>query len=243
MERSDSTIILSNRPVSRRLHRRSLSSPPQCGNQVLNGMVSVAIAPTLLTGLRKSVVQEAGMLELLAAEMRIAELERALATALEEAHLDPLTGALNRRGFEQACLREMARMQRKATSYAIACIDLDDFKKLNDTQGHQTGDLALMQLVRLWQQSMRPSDLLARFGGEEFIMLFPETSRDDALKAVSRFLGAFSAQAIPGTECHVTFSAGVAVPQTGDTLEDVIQRADAAAYTAKRNGKNCVVAA
>ena len=181
------------------------------------------------------------MLELLAAEMRIAELEKALEKARADAHLDPLTGALNRRGFDKACQRELARIQRKAAPYAIAYLDLDDFKKLNDTQGHHAGDQALVHLVSLLKQSMRPSDVLCRFGGEEFVMLLPETSLEDAVKAVSRFLADFSAQAVPGTTLHMSFSAGVAAPQTGEALESVIQRADDATYLAKQQGKNRIV--
>ena len=182
------------------------------------------------------------MLELLAAEMRIAELEKALEKAREDAYLDPLTGALNRRGFDKACQRELSRIQRKAAHYAIAYIDLDDFKKLNDTLGHHVGDQALVHLVSLLHRSMRPSDVLCRFGGEEFVMMLPETTLEDAFKVVSRFLGEFTAQEIPGANRPISFSAGVAVLQAGESLDEVMRRADAAAHVAKREGKNHVVA-
>ncbi|MBK9027529.1 MAG: GGDEF domain-containing protein [Propionivibrio sp.] len=116
------------------------------------------------------------MFELLAAELRIAELEKELAEAREAASTDPLTGALNRRGFEQACQRELALARRSGLSFALAHLDIDDFKNLNDTLGHQVGDKALVHLVNLLRKSMRPSDVLCRFGGEEFVLMLPATS-------------------------------------------------------------------
>jgi diguanylate cyclase len=181
------------------------------------------------------------MFELLAAELRIAELEKALAEARELACIDPLTGALNRRGFDDAYLRELARARRSGIPFALAHIDLDDFKHLNDTLGHQAGDRALVHLVDSLHKSMRPSDILCRFGGEEFVLILPETDLDKASAAISRFLCEFSVQAIPGTDCAMTFSAGVVVQSLDESLEDAIQRADAATYAAKHAGKNCVV--
>ncbi len=237
-----STISFSNRPVSRRLYRRQLAAPGERCAYLLPGLTAMPTGPTLVSSLRRSVVREAGMLELLAAEMRIAELEKALEKAREEAHLDPLTGALNRRGFDKACQRELSRIQRKATHYAIVYIDLDDFKKLNDTLGHHVGDQALVHLVSLLQQSMRPSDVLGRFGGEEFVMMLPETSEEGAITAVSRILDEFSVQAIPGTMWQLSFSAGVAASKAGEAFDEVMRRAEAAAYIAKRHGKRRVVA-
>ena len=181
------------------------------------------------------------MFELLAAELRIAELERELAEAREAASTDPLTGALNRRGFEQACQRELALARRSGLGFALAHLDIDDFKNLNDTLGHQVGDKALVHLVDLLRKSMRPSDVLCRFGGEEFVLMLPATSLDEAAKAISRSLREFSAQAIPGTDCVLTFCAGVVVQDLSESLEQAIQRADEATYAAKRAGKNRVV--
>ena len=89
---------------------------------------------------------------------------------------------------------------------------------------------------------MRPSDVLCRFGGEEFVMMLPETTLEDAFKVVSRFLAEFTAQVIPGANRPISFSAGVAVLQAGESLDEVMRRADAAAHVAKREGKNRVVA-
>ncbi|WP_319237839.1 GGDEF domain-containing protein [uncultured Propionivibrio sp.] len=241
MNRSTPQIFLSNRLASRRLHRRpvlmaSSYLPPAVAH-------SSPRAPRILTGLPESVVRDAGMLELLAAEMRIAELEKALEEAREAALVDPLTGALNRRGFEQACEREMARVARFGTRFCVVEIDLDDFKRLNDSLGHAVGDRALKHLVSRLQRSLRPSDVVARFGGEEFVVMLPDTGIDAALGVVRRFLQEFSASTIPGTSQRMSFSAGVAMTCGNEDLDDVIQRADQAMYVAKGQGKRCVVAA
>lgn len=181
------------------------------------------------------------MYELLAAELRIAELEKSLAEAREVACIDPLTGALNRRGFDKACQRELARARRSGSRLALAHIDLDDFKRVNDTLGHQAGDQVLVHLVGLLHRSMRPSDVLCRFGGEEFVLMLPVKAVEEAAAAVSRLLNEFSAQIIPGADCAMTFSAGVVVQGLDESLAQAIGRADAATYAAKRAGKNCVV--
>lgn len=191
----------------------------------------------LLTG------SAAGSFELLAAELRIAELEKALAETRDAAFTDPLTGALNRRGFERAYQRESARLRRNGHSLALALIDLDDFKLLNDTYGHLVGDKALMQFVGLIQQSMRTADVLCRFGGEEFVLLLPETMLENAELVVARFQSKLCRSAVPGTNHVLTFSAGVVVKKPEESLEELLQRADTATYAAKRAGKNCVVAA
>jgi diguanylate cyclase len=152
-----------------------------------------------------------------------------------------LTGALNRRGFDQACQRELARAQRDGKRLALAHIDLDDFKRLNDTLGHQAGDQVLVQLVELLHRSMRPSDVLCRFGGEEFVLMLPVNTVEEAVAAVSRFRREFSAQRVAGAQRAMSFSAGVTLLGVAESLEQAIERADAATYEAKRSGKNRVV--
>ena len=228
----------SNRLVSRRLHRRlAVGGESSCGRRA----EPPALAAGVIGSLPQSVVREAGMFELLAAEMRIAELEKALAEASALACSDPLTGALNRRGFDQACQRELARARRSGTRLALAHIDLDDFKQLNDTLGHQAGDRVLVLLVEMLHRSMRPSDVLCRFGGEEFVLMLPVSAVEEAAAAVSRFLREFSARRIPGVGRAMTFSAGVTLQGLDESLEQAIERADAATYEAKRAGKNRVV--
>ena len=181
------------------------------------------------------------MRELLVAEARIGELERALSEARQAAFTDALTGALNRRGFEEAYHRELSRSRRNGTHLAIALIDLDDFKRLNDTMGHHVGDEALVHLVNGLRAALRPSDILCRFGGEEFVLLLPDTGLAEAEAAISRFQRQFAADAMPGSDIVITFSAGVVVQEAAESVEASILRADAATYAAKRAGKNCVV--
>ena len=239
MNRNNTSQLPSNRPASRRLHRRfalPVTSRPCVA--VLEPKTSAL--PRTLVRLSSQVVKEAGMLELLAAEMRIAELEKALEEARSVAFVDPLTGALNRRGFEKAYEREMARARRSNSRLALVMIDLDDFKRLNDHFGHLAGDKALMHLVNVLQESMRPSDVLCRFGGEEFVLMLPDTALDGACTAVRRFLAEFSSRVIPGVDQSMTFSAGVVEHDYFESLDEAIERADIATYAAKRDGKNRV---
>lgn len=180
------------------------------------------------------------MLELVAAQMHIAELEQALAEARNAALTDPLTGALNRRGFDEAFERESACVRRHGGELALALIDLDDFKRLNDALGHHAGDEALVHLVRVLRSAMRPSDVISRFGGEEFVLLLPNTSLAAAAAALCRFQRAFAAQPLPQLGLDLTFSAGVVVQAAGESLQAAIQRADTATFAAKRAGKDCV---
>ncbi|EXI83721.1 MAG: putative diguanylate cyclase AdrA [Candidatus Accumulibacter sp. BA-94] len=180
------------------------------------------------------------MLELLVAETRIADLESALCRAQAAALTDTLTGALNRRGFDQAHEREAARSRRNARPLALALIDLDDFKRLNDTLGHQAGDQALIHLVRTLRSALRPSDVLGRFGGEEFVLMLPDTELDEAVTALTRFQRQLADCRVTGNGVALTFSAGVVVQAPGESLAESIERADTATYAAKRAGKNRV---
>ena len=247
MNHNDTRPVQANRPVLRRLHRRHVVGVSACVAQARPGTPNTPYAPCppapeVLKGLPQAVVRQAGMYELLAAEWRIAELEKALAEARDAACTDPLTGALNRRGFDLACARERARAQRDGKQLALALIDLDDFKGLNDTLGHKVGDRVLVGLVELLQRSLRPSDVLCRFGGEEFVLMLPVRSVGEAQVAVARLLREFAGQRIAGIPRAVTFSAGVVVQGADEALESAIERADAATYAAKSAGKNCVVA-
>jgi diguanylate cyclase len=232
-------LVQASRPASRRLHRRMPVS------LTVAKVSSCAGQPELHSamGLPQSVVRQAGMLELVAAQMRISELEKALAEARSEAITDPLTGAFNRRGFDAVFERELARSLRNGSVLALALIDLDDFKRLNDTLGHQAGDDALVHLVKVLRSTMRPSDVLCRFGGEEFVLLLPDTSLADAEAAISRFRHEFSTQALPDHDYFLSFSAGVVAQTPAETLDGLISRADTATYAAKRAGKNCVITA
>ena len=179
-----------------------------------------------------------------AAEIKVKALERELEQISELVHEDQLTGVLNRRGLEDAFQREAARAARTGAPLCVGLLDIDNFKQLNDTHGHQTGDEALQHLVRVTKRTMRPSDVLARYGGEEF-MLLPGTCQDEAVEVMMRLQRNLTkAFFLHNNErVLITFSAGVALCQNDEPQASVTDRADKALYEAKRSGKNRVCAA
>jgi diguanylate cyclase len=180
-----------------------------------------------------------------ATQAEIVKLQQELDTASTQARHDPLTGALNRKGLDEALVREIADVQRKETPLCTALLDIDNFKKLNDTRGHETGDAALTHLVAVTRNNMRPQDTLARYGGEEFVIVMPDTLIEQGIEAMTRLQRALTKQFfLAGNEkIVITFSAGVAQLTAGETPQDAIKRADQAMYLAKRSGKNRVVGA
>lgn len=179
------------------------------------------------------------------AEQRILELTAELDHISEMAHEDYLTGALNRRGMDEALEREFSRSDRLDTKVCIAMMDIDHFKKLNDTLGHDTGDVALAHLAKVTKSTLRPTDVLARYGGEEFIIILPETGRDEAIQVMTRVQRELTRQFFLHNNERVlmTFSAGVAQRQSGEDPDAVMKRADVALYQAKQTGRNRVAGA
>jgi diguanylate cyclase len=176
-------------------------------------------------------------------ESRVRELEADLRRLSEEVSTDALTQVANRRGLAQAFDTECARQAREgdtAAPLAVGLIDIDNFKKLNDTLGHQAGDAALKALAGAVRERLRPADHLARFGGEEFVVLLPATPLAEAQLALTRLQRALSASLFmhDGKDVFVTFSAGVTAWRRGEPLEHALERADEALYEAKRTGKN-----
>jgi diguanylate cyclase len=178
-------------------------------------------------------------------EKELIELHKELDRVSSQARHDPLTGALNRKGMDEAMDREVANVQRKETPLSVALLDIDNFKKLNDTLGHATGDVALAHLTTVARECMRPQDTLARYGGEEFVILLPDTPLDKGVEAMTRLQRELTKKFfLAGTEkVLITFSAGVAELGAGEKGADAIKRADQAMYLAKRAGKNRVLAA
>jgi diguanylate cyclase len=176
------------------------------------------------------------------AESRIQALERQLEEASAMIREDQLTGALNRRGMEEAFERELSRAARLSTPLAVALLDIDHFKRLNNSLGHQAGDRALVHLARVVRQLLRPTDSLARYGGEEFLILLPNTGLDEAQKVMQRVQRELTRQFFmhENQRVLVTFSAGVVQLAPGEDREGVIARADAAMYRAKIGGRNRV---
>lgn len=176
-------------------------------------------------------------------EAKVRELEAELRRLSDEVSTDALTQVANRRGLAQAFDAERSRAERDigtSAGLAIGLIDIDNFKKLNDSLGHAAGDLALQALAAAVRDRLRPVDHLARFGGEEFVVLLPATPADEAQQALTRLQRSLS-QALflhEGREVFVTFSAGVTAWRHGETLQIALERADEALYEAKRSGKN-----
>ena len=180
-----------------------------------------------------------------AAEKRVAELQLELDKASTLVRHDQLTGALNRRGLEDAFESETSRANRRRSPLCVALLDIDNFKKLNDTLGHDAGDAALIHLATVIRETMRPQDTVARFGGEEFIILLPDTALPDAQKALIRLQRELTRRIFlhEHEKVLITFSAGVTDYRADDNQASVTRRADEAMYQAKKTGKNRVVTA
>jgi len=178
-------------------------------------------------------------------EARIRELEQELEATSDLVRHDQLTGVLNRRGLEEIFDKEVARATRHDTVLCVALLDIDNFKKLNDSMGHAVGDEALIHLATVCRETLRPQDTVARYGGEEFIILLPETPLDDAVVALTRLQRELTRKFFlhANEKVLITFSAGVTQMQSTDDQSAVIKRADGAMYQAKQTGKNRVVTA
>jgi diguanylate cyclase (GGDEF)-like protein len=176
----------------------------------------------------------AGWAVLLGTTVTVGVVVHALQQALQvAATTDPLTGLVNRRAFEPILARELHRCARLEHPLCLVVIDLDHFKEVNDVHGHQEGDRLLGEVSRVWSETLRSTDVLARAGGDEFVLLLPSTNRTHAVEMLGRL------QAVTGQE----FSAGVAVATPASTVEDLLRRADGACYHAKETGRGHVVVA
>lgn len=180
-----------------------------------------------------------------AAEARIQALEQELKDVAGLVREDQLTGALNRRGFEELFEREVARTQRSSAPLCVAMLDLDDFRKLNETHGHAGGDAALRHVVEIARATLRATDAIARFGGEEFVLLLPDATIFEGSAAVTRLQRALAQHSFLHEDMRVfvTFSAGVALRKPDEAQDVLLKRADRAMYEAKKAGKNRVLSA
>jgi diguanylate cyclase (GGDEF)-like protein len=163
-------------------------------------------------------------------------------------YLDSLTPAFNHRYFQDALQKEIHRHGRSGNEFALAMLDIDSFKRINDSFGHPIGDEVLIGVVKELQTNGRESDTVSRYGGEEFAIIFPDTTPQSAREAANRLRDLVERRHfdIPqiGRTVRITVSIGVAVyPIDGVTSTDLIARADAALYRAKKDGKNRVMMA
>jgi diguanylate cyclase (GGDEF)-like protein/PAS domain S-box-containing protein len=161
------------------------------------------------------------------------------------ATIDPLTGAFNRRHAHSCLVAEFDRRARSGNPCAVMMIDIDKFKSINDSYGHEAGDVVLCAVVTTCKDSVRTVDMVARWGGEEFLILLPDTDAAAAVAAAERLREAVAAKNVfvgNGTVIAVTVSIGVAVPMNDD-LHELLHRADSALYAAKSHGRNQVLLA
>ncbi len=170
-------------------------------------------------------------------------LRHAMARLDELARTDPLTGLLNRRAMSELLQAEALRVERHARPFAVMLADLDDFKRINDDHGHGVGDHALRSIAQRLLAAVRAQDQVARWGGEEFLLLLPETDMGEALEVADRLRHAVSDAPITSgeQELHITGTFGVAVFEKGDSIHAAIRAADQALYRGKNSGKNRVV--
>lgn len=181
------------------------------------------------------------------AEEKIESLKSELELLRSLVQTDQMTGAFNRRGLEDIFKREAARADRNAQPLGVVLVDIDNFKQINDNLGHQYGDAVLTNFVAVAKETLRPSDIVARFGGEEFVILLPDVEMENALTIIQRVQNnlarSYSGYVNEHQVITVTFSAGVAIRSFGEHQNSVINRADKALYQAKRTGKNRAIPA
>jgi diguanylate cyclase (GGDEF)-like protein len=179
---------------------------------------------------------------------RLASSRGKLADLLEQvqqlASRDELTGTLNRRALMAALEREHSRAERSGAACSIAMIDLDHFKRINDTRGHAAGDEVLRELAATVHDTMRATDVFGRYGGEEFLMIVIGDAPALALTVMERIRTAVAAKnwSSIAPDLSVTLSAGVASHRKGETVEQLLHRADLALYQAKDAGRNTIIA-
>ena len=168
----------------------------------------------------------------------LAELSAAMQREKELARTDPLTGALNGRQFFDSLRLEIRRLQRYNRPFSLVYIDLDNFKLINDRDGHPTGDQVLRSVVATAKMQFRSTDMIARLGGDEFAILFPETDQAAAKVAISKFQNAWQ-NVLQNSTWQTTFSLGALTCLSGTiTAEELVKKADELMYRVKQNQKN-----
>jgi len=214
--------------------------PPQLAVWLLQeNMTVTAITAFGLAILLQEIRTQKQELELRVQE-RTATLETAVSRLNELASTDYLTGIINRRHFQDVAQRELMRLGRHGNSASLILFDLDHFKRVNDRFGHEAGDLVLKKVARAVQEVMRPMDMFGRYGGEEFLVLLPDTRTENAMEIAERMRKRVEEtySLYRGREIHVTISIGVAQWNGRDSLKELIRQADSALYQAKNAGRN-----
>ncbi|HEX4128739.1 MAG TPA: GGDEF domain-containing protein [Pirellulales bacterium] len=178
--------------------------------------------------------------ELVQADAHIREQTEKIDIHLAESRVDPLTGLANRRALDDELSRRLSETKRTRLAFCMMLVDLDHFKRINDTLGHDAGDSVLRQAAEAMRKTMREMDLVARFGGEEFAIVLPATDLLSGTYAAERLRKAMEQALIEvdGDALKVTISAGIAEIRADETVTMLLRRADAALYAAKSAGRN-----
>lgn len=184
---------------------------------------------------------EAGRKELQQSQQALRQMEEKLAETTRELGIDALTNTLNRRGLANCLSREIARAKRHRDKLSAIMVDLDHFKQINDAHGHEAGDQMIVHFAQLIRFVIRDADYVARFGGEEFVLILPEADSIHAEMVALRLQTMLSkSPLIYGEhEINVTFSAGIAEYRGNEEGAELLRRADSALYAAKAAGRNC----
>ncbi len=180
--------------------------------------------------------------QLAEAQVKVDTLAQEIVSQHQEARTDALTGCANRRAFDETSQFLHDDMSQGGAPYALIMLDVDHFKKVNDTYGHAVGDEVLRTIGRVLRNHVRGADTVARYGGEEFAVLIPDVSITQACFMAESLRMAIAAQLIAyeGGALKVTASFGVAVAAPGETADGLKERSDSALYAAKKSGRNCV---
>ena len=226
-----------------RYHTSSFVAVPILGDREVLG----AICVTDRRGDQAFARRDVATLRLFASGAALAlERERALDSAEAYAHaatVDPVTGVFNRRYIQVRLDEELQRSQRHQIPLALLMIDIDDFKRVNDSHGHLAGDTILRDVGDILRRSVRVFDVCARFGGEEFVIIMPGSTSENAMRIAERIRERIEhyrpADGVLAVT-RVTVSVGLAVSSAGSTVGQLLERADQALYEAKRAGKNCI---
>ncbi|MBZ0104366.1 MAG: GGDEF domain-containing protein [Sulfuricella denitrificans] len=195
---------------------------------------------TTATSIHSSV--EDAHLELAATKIALEQIKDDLQESRSQMQEDWLTGAQNRRAMDHVLGKEVVRAQRSAAKLSVAMLDVDHFKRVNDEFGHDAGDKLLQHLTLLTKAVLRESDSLVRYGGEEFLIILPETDIKGGEFVMGRLQQAFQKNPLQyeNKQILVTFSAGLAALNPGENGHAMVMRADSALYQAKHAGRNCV---
>jgi len=209
-------------------------------------MLWVASALTMLIGFyrrRVYALKQQSRLLSIQVEERTSELETMNKKLLTLSNIDDLTGLRNRRDFRNNSLQELSRFERSGKPFCILLIDIDYFKLVNDANGHACGDKVLVQTSALMKSRIRQQDLLARWGGEEFIMMIVEASIEQGQRVAENIRSAINQNRVEfeGQDIQVTVTIGVSQIHPSEKLDACINRADKNLYLGKKDGRNKVI--